>query len=106
MRKMLIAAVLVAAGCADDEPTQDPHVQVVCDPASWARESVERVAVCHAACEFRPDPSPYTCEATMPPPFAAGFPAKCRADVFEWGGVMGCCLDLNGNTPVFAICIN
>lgn len=86
MRKMLIAAVLLA-GCSGDDGPQDPHEVVAC-------EGGQAPSMCEAACATTPDPSGASgaCVARIELPDGTSQTVGCDP-ILEFDEVTGCCID-------------
>jgi hypothetical protein len=88
MRKMLIAAVLLAGCSGDDGPLRDPHELVTCD-ATWFG-----IQTCEAACATMPDVDPRlgACTATATTPDGQTGEVVCLEGAFRLNGEVGCCV--------------
>lgn len=101
MRKMLIAAVLLA-GCSGDDGPQDPHELLACE-YNW-----NHPGLCEAACVIKGERDGAFCDfpsIDMGP--GRGSVSGCSSG-FDFEGVRGCCLPIRTDDGdgfmLFAVC--
>lgn len=99
-KTILIALTAALAGCADDEPTEDPKSEVTCG-TSWTADG-DNGTPCDAACDPKPMQDEGQCETnvTVTNPNTGLNEPLITSSSFTAAGIRGTCTRINPVTSM------